>query len=296
MLGLLIIILLLFSLDLFIYFCLCFFTPRAFGRPLSNTPSHHAPPTASQEADVLGDVVAIMARGRLRAHGAPLRLKQRFGSGYQISVSVAGGKKGAGGGANGVHGANGASAADLRALAAGAGAAPASDAPAAGTEAERALAARAAAVAALFEERLGVGAAQGSQGGYLLFHVPRAQEAALPALLRELEARRAELGVADVQASLTSLEEVFLLIARRAEVEAAAAEGRAGVPVELPDGSTLEAPLGAEEATDGKTGVTYALTWTQDERGALTVRSATRSCPVVGGGAPAPAQAEAPVR
>jgi hypothetical protein len=233
-----------------------------------------------------------MARGRLRAHGAPLRLKQRFGSGYQISVSVAGGKKG-GGGAGG--GANDASAADLRALAAAAaaGAAPAAGVPTAGTEAERALAARAAAVAALFEQRLGVGAAQGSQGGYLLFHVPRAQEAALPALLRELEARRAELGVADVQASLTSLEEVFLSIARRAEVEAAAAEGRAGVPVELPDGSTLEAPLGAEEATDGKTGVTYALTWTQDERGALTVRSATK---VAGGGAGAPAQAEAPAR
>lgn len=39
-------------------------------------------------------------------------------------------------------------------------------------------------------------------------------------------ARRAQLGVSDVQISLTSLEEVFLTIARKAELEAAAAEVR----------------------------------------------------------------------
>jgi ABC-type multidrug transport system ATPase subunit len=41
-----------------------------------------------EEADILGDRVAIMARGRVRAIGSTLRLKQRFGSGYQLSVSV----------------------------------------------------------------------------------------------------------------------------------------------------------------------------------------------------------------
>ena len=34
-----------------------------------------------EEADILGDQIAIMARGRLRAIGSSLRLKQRFGSG-----------------------------------------------------------------------------------------------------------------------------------------------------------------------------------------------------------------------
>lgn len=37
-----------------------------------------------EEADILGDTIAIMARGQLRALGTSLRLKQRFGSGYQV--------------------------------------------------------------------------------------------------------------------------------------------------------------------------------------------------------------------
>ena len=42
-----------------------------------------------EEADILGDRIGIMARGTLRALGPSLRLKQRFGSGYQLSVSCA---------------------------------------------------------------------------------------------------------------------------------------------------------------------------------------------------------------
>lgn len=34
-----------------------------------------------------------MARGRLRAIGTSIRLKQRFGSGYQISVAAEGGRR-----------------------------------------------------------------------------------------------------------------------------------------------------------------------------------------------------------
>ena len=36
-----------------------------------------------EEADVLGDRIAIMARGRLRCIGSSIHLKHRFGSGYQ---------------------------------------------------------------------------------------------------------------------------------------------------------------------------------------------------------------------
>lgn len=39
-----------------------------------------------EEADALGDNIAILSGGRLRACGAPLFLKQRFGAGYQVSV------------------------------------------------------------------------------------------------------------------------------------------------------------------------------------------------------------------
>jgi hypothetical protein len=39
-----------------------------------------------EEADVLGDRIAIMARGSIRALGSSLRLKQKYGSGYQVSI------------------------------------------------------------------------------------------------------------------------------------------------------------------------------------------------------------------
>jgi len=37
-----------------------------------------------EEADVLGDSVGIMARGKLRVLGSPLRLKSKFGAGYKL--------------------------------------------------------------------------------------------------------------------------------------------------------------------------------------------------------------------
>lgn len=39
-----------------------------------------------EEADILGDRIAIMAKGKLRCIGTSLRLKQKFGSGYQVRV------------------------------------------------------------------------------------------------------------------------------------------------------------------------------------------------------------------
>lgn len=41
-----------------------------------------------EEADVLGDRIAIMAKGRLRCIGTSIHLKSRFGSGYVVNVSV----------------------------------------------------------------------------------------------------------------------------------------------------------------------------------------------------------------
>jgi ABC-type multidrug transport system ATPase subunit len=39
-----------------------------------------------EEADILGDRIAIMARGNLRCLGTSLRLKQKFGAGYQVRL------------------------------------------------------------------------------------------------------------------------------------------------------------------------------------------------------------------
>ena len=41
-----------------------------------------------EEADVLGDRIAIMARGRLRCIGSSIHLKHRFGSGYQVQLQT----------------------------------------------------------------------------------------------------------------------------------------------------------------------------------------------------------------
>ena len=39
-----------------------------------------------EEADVLGEKIAIMADGQLKCVGDPLHLKTRFGSGYRINI------------------------------------------------------------------------------------------------------------------------------------------------------------------------------------------------------------------
>mgnify|MGYP001076454696 CR=1 FL=1 len=48
-----------------------------------------------EEADILGDKIAIVAKGRLRALGTSLQLKNRFGTGYQLRVSASPDKLGA---------------------------------------------------------------------------------------------------------------------------------------------------------------------------------------------------------
>ena len=39
-----------------------------------------------EEADLLADDIAIMAAGRLAAHGGPLELKARYGVGYTLTL------------------------------------------------------------------------------------------------------------------------------------------------------------------------------------------------------------------
>lgn len=85
---------------------------------------------------------------------------------------------------------------------------------------------------------LGVEAVEESKA-YIRFLVPRAAERVLPEFFAALQARRAELGVTDVQLSLSTLEEVFLAIARQAELETAHAEGRYD-KITLADGTLLQ--------------------------------------------------------
>ncbi len=62
-----------------------------------------------------------------------------------------------------------------------------------------------------------------------------------------------------LQLSLTSLEEVFLSVARQAELEAAAASGDTTVEVHLDGGGTMMVPLGEEHVVNPNTGVHYEV-------------------------------------
>ncbi|GBF95818.1 ABC transporter A family [Raphidocelis subcapitata] len=191
-----------------------------------------------EEADVLGDRIAIMARGRLRAIGTSVRLKQKFGAGYVLSVSPAGAAR---------------SYSDLAMAAA------------AGRHGE--------AIKDFVRSELGLDPAEETRA-YTTWLVAKEKEAELVALLGRLEDRSIELGVADVQLSLTSLEDVFLAVSKKAELEAAAAAGSTLVAVDLPNGSRAMVGLGDESVTDPEDGSRWVVKWAQDDTGRLVVLAA----------------------
>ena len=177
-----------------------------------------------EEADILGDKVAIMARGRIRAFGSSLRLKQKFGSGYQISISS-----------------NEKNFGDIEAL---------------------------------FAQELGITDAEEVLGSYIVYSIPNSLEHKLTEFMKVLQSKEQQLEISDVQLHMTSLEEVFLTIAKKAEIDAAkASENEAVEEVRLEDGSILEVPLGADTAEQEDSGKKFTIKWAQDESGCLQVAS-----------------------
>lgn len=67
------------------------------------------------------------------------------------------------------------------------------------------------------------------------------------------------------------LMQVFLTIARKAEVEAAAQEGRSSETIHLASGGLLKVPLGEEYASVEGGTEQYQVKWAQDESGNLQV-------------------------
>jgi len=163
-----------------------------------------------EEADVLGDQVAIMASGALQTIGPSLLLKRKYGAGYRITVTFS---------------------------------SPYEDPlPAAGLSgrqqqpvarhgfADR-LKGRKALVKQAVLERVMVLMTMEDAGETLQFRVERGSDDKLCAVLEKLEARREEWGLSSIDVSLPSLEEVFLEVTSRA----AAAAG--GVSAAAPVGS-----------------------------------------------------------
>jgi hypothetical protein len=98
----------------------------------------------------------------------------------------------------------------------------------------------------------------------------------MPGFLADLKDAGDALGVSDLHVALTSLEEVFLAIARQAEIEA---DGSGTREVELDDMTVIQVPLGHTTCAHPETGVQYTVKWGQDESGNLQVLYAQRATP-----------------
>ncbi|KAG9459221.1 hypothetical protein H6P81_003729 [Aristolochia fimbriata] len=205
-----------------------------------------------EEADILSDRIAIMAKGRLRCIGNSIRLKSRFGTGYITSVSFPGSTPGQTPGATG-------------------------DTVASEHQLES--------VKRFFKNRLNVVPKEENRN-FMTFIIPHEKEGLLTSFFAELQDREREFGISDIQLGLTTLEEVFLNIAKKAELEDALAEGR-WVPLTLESGMLLEIPSGARfigipgtVTTENPQGLMMEVFWEQDEAGALCVSGHSAEIPI----------------
>lgn len=98
---------------------------------------------------------------------------------------------------------------------------------------------------------------------------------------------------------MTSLEEVFLEIAKQAEVAAAQAKGNVFRTGFLRDGTQVQVPIGAD-FVDLPSGGRFQVRWAQDENGELVVMDLQPMAPPAGSaynrgpGGPAAAPSQRP--
>jgi energy-coupling factor transporter ATP-binding protein EcfA2 len=200
-----------------------------------------------EEADVLGDTVAIMAKGRLRCLGSTVRLKARFGAGYKLSVSL--------------------------------GDKTDQDSP------------QLRAVHEMMNRHLAARPAADSSKSHVHYNVPAEKESMLTLTFAELEARRVELGIVDLQIEMSTLEDVFLKIAKDSEVEEAIRDNRK-TAVTLSSGEVVQVLVGSEEPYVSTNGVHYRVVWNTDENGQLVASDTLEDEPrIVTAVAPADAAA-----
>jgi len=210
-----------------------------------------------EEADILSDRIAIMARGKLRCIGTSVRLKSRFGSGFVVNVSV---KKETTGN-NFLQNGNDSL---LR--------------EGSGHQSEP--------VKHFFREHLNVEPKQENKA-YITFIIPHEKEQQLMDFFAELQDREQELGISDIQLSLSTLQEVFLSIARQAEVETAATEGSFAT-LNLLSGTSIRIAVGARfvvipgtESAENPGGLMVEVYWDQDDTGALCISGHSNEIPAL---------------
>ncbi|XP_030473887.1 ABC transporter A family member 2-like [Syzygium oleosum] len=202
-----------------------------------------------EEADILSDRIGIMAKGRLYCLGTSIRLKSRFGTGFIANVSFT----------------------------ASNGASPPGGDVVLKTDQE--------AVKQFFKTHLDIVPKEENKT-FLTFVIPHDREALLTKFFVELQDKQEEFGIADIQLGLTTLEEVFLNIAKQAELENAATEGRL-VTLTLTSGTSVQIPVGARfvgisgtQSAENSRGVMVEVYWQQDDSGALCISGHSSEMPI----------------
>ncbi|KAJ8771859.1 hypothetical protein K2173_027036 [Erythroxylum novogranatense] len=203
-----------------------------------------------EEADILSDRIGIMAKGRLRCIGTSIRLKSRFGTGFIANISFS---ETTGGNTPPYI---------LEEL-------PIDREP----------------VKKFFKDRLDVIPAEETRS-FLTFVIPHDKERLLTQFFTELEDRQNEFEISDIQLGLATLEEVFLNIAKQAELENATAEGRL-VPLTLTSGASVQIPVGAQfvgvpgtETAENPRGIMVEVYWEEDDTGTLCISGHSAEMPI----------------
>ncbi|VFQ62768.1 unnamed protein product [Cuscuta campestris] len=199
-----------------------------------------------EEADILSDRIGIMAKGRLRCIGTSIRLKSKFGTGFIANVSFSGGTS---------------------------------------TTEDTLRTDQHQAVKHFFKTHLDVVPKEENKS-FLTFVIPHDKESLLMEFFTELKDREGEFGISDIQLGLTTLEEVFLNIAKQAELESAAAEGSFAT-LTLNSGSSLQIPVGARyigipgtEFAENHGGIMVIVNWEQDDSGRLCISGHSEEMPI----------------
>ena len=181
-----------------------------------------------EEADILGDRIGIMAKGRLRCLGNSVRLKSRFGAGYKVSVSVGDNTK--------------------------------PDDP------------NAVKVKAIFDKELDAELVEETKT-YMHFNLPSkvtSDETRMSRFFQMLDDSASELNIADVQLQMSTLEDVFLKIAKDCEADEARLLNKT-VNVTLKNGEVCSVVSGSEEVLTSPQGINFSVIWGTDENGNLIV-------------------------
>ncbi|KAJ8764040.1 hypothetical protein K2173_004931 [Erythroxylum novogranatense] len=140
-------------------------------------------------------------------------------------------------------------------------------------------------VTQFFKDFLNVSPAEETKS-FLTYVIPRDKEGLLLEFFAKLEERKSEFGISDIQLGLTTLEEVFLNIAKRAELESAAEEGRLKT-LTLSSGTSVQIPVGAQfvgipgtESAENPRGIMVEVYWEQDDGGNLCISGHSAEMPI----------------